>query len=328
MLPWLKDKSRPIALVTGLVVINVVLVSLLMVRAGRQIPAEPITPPTTTSASPSPSRSSPSNSRSPTSSASRSESADPTKSPSTSSPATNGVINHRLLVISSADQGWRANVGDCSTPSVIERSRDGGKTWRRVQKPGLAPLTRLKVLATDTFFVVGGDSDCKAAYSISYVSGDQWERRDSALGNVWYLTPQNRNEVKAAGGRRSRPCGDHLVDLASIGLQRAAVLCGDDSVLATTDAGKNWADRGTLAGAAALGTSGNDYLAASIGASCSGVAVTRFDGQSDLQADSGVCVSAATGAKPGEVALDGSGNTVWLWSGDRVLTSADGGKTW
>jgi len=238
------------------------------------------------------------------------------------------VINHRLLVISSADQGWRANVGDCSTPGVIERSQDGGKTWRTVQSPDLALLTRLAVLDSNTLFVVGADSDCNAGYSISYVSGDQWERRDSALADVWYLTPLDRNQVKAAGGHRSRPCGDRLVDLASIDLQRAAVLCGKGTVLATTDAGKSWAGRGTLAGAAALGTSGNEFLAASIGGSCSGVTVTRFDGQSAIQDSSGVCVSSADGAKSGDVALDGSGSTVWLWAGDQVLTSTDGGKTW
>src|SRR5215213_7877862 len=123
-----ENRVLPVMVLAILVAVNAYLIALLL-RPEPQIAAEPLaqstpsTRPTATpsASSPDPEQSPSSTSPSPTSESSPSSTADPEV-----------IATKRLIAAASARQAWRATVGDCSNaPATVERSADGGKTWKR-----------------------------------------------------------------------------------------------------------------------------------------------------------------------------------------------------
>ena len=62
----------------------------------------------------------------------------------------------RLLIAVSSKTAWRATVGDCDTPGKIERSTDGGASWKLIVRTGLAPIVRLGAETNGNLFTIGG----------------------------------------------------------------------------------------------------------------------------------------------------------------------------
>lgn len=209
-----------------------VLIGLLLSRPGAPVGAV-----SATASTPSGQRepSTPSSSGTETPSSQPSASSESTESPG---PGFEMVSSTRLLTMSSDTQGWRATVGNCETPGLVEATDDGGKTWQGVADVDLAPVSRIQAVEQDTVFVIGGDpNSCDAKYLISYTSGAEWEARSQPLQGSWYRAPRNHNEVRASTGNRSTPCGGEIIDLAAIDDQNAAVLCTGGSVRSSKDAG-------------------------------------------------------------------------------------------
>lgn len=338
MRAWMKDNKRAVVTIAVLLVVNAVLIGLLLLRP--QAPVEAIPGGTPYTASPTRDAS---RSTSPTTESSAD--ASPTEVPSTASAsptdqaptdaestaAADGSATMRLLTMSSATQGWRAQVGTCDTAGTLETTTDGGRTWTSVPEPGMSPLTRIQATDRDTLVAIGGGNDCKATYAISYVSGQQWETRNARLGESWYVTPADRTQVRASTGDRSEPCTDagtsEVLDLAVMDDDNATVLCSGGITRSSDDAGRTWSDPVTITGAVALGADTDGYVASSLVESCEGVAVTTFT-PNQPPADEPVGCAPVNDAAAGEVAVTTLAGTVWVWAGDQVAVSQDAARTW
>lgn len=318
---WLTASRAAGVGVAALFVVTVILV-ILALRPVEPPPAtEPAyvpDPTTTTEPTPAPTTTTPEPSEEPTS---------PSEEPAV-------VIEpvQRLLTVASADIAWRATVGACDEPGTVEVTSDGGETWNAVD-PDLAPVMRLKALDEDSVFAIGGGDGCAASFRISGTAGSEWTSDEAELTGAWYREPAEPDVVHGPVDVAA-PCANEVADLAGLSTTVAAVVCTDGSIQQTDDGGSSWSALGTLEGAVALGpqlstdADFQGYLIASLESGCEGVAIRSVgtDG-GGLDGDPVSCVDTGEVA-PGQVAVALNGEVAWLWAGDSLLISTDGGATW
>ena len=79
-------------------------------------------------------------------------------SPTLSTRPIESVPVKRLLLATSSRTAWRATVGDCDTPGQIERSTNGGASWKRIVRTGPAPIVRLGAEPGGDLFTIGGSA--------------------------------------------------------------------------------------------------------------------------------------------------------------------------
>ena len=228
-----------------------------------------------------------------------------------------------------ADVAWRVRSGACggsADPAVVERTQDGGRTWRAVDVPSPVVVRVRATSATKAFVVaaVSAADGCDASYR-STTDARTWTA-PSRPHNAWYRSPSDPQRVILPNGRMARPCGSsEVIDLLPDGQRRAAALCSDERVVATTDTGRSWQRVASAPGAVALaqrpGASG--YVVAALQRQgCDGVAVmTVASSPSRLG-----CVDGATAA-PGGVAVASAAGSLRLLTGTTVQVSSDGGRT-
>jgi hypothetical protein len=314
-----KKRVLPFVLLAVLVAVNAYVIALLL-RPEPQIAAEPVarntptTPmPSTTSTDlePSPSRTAPS--PSPESSSKGEPEVIPTKS---------------LLFAESARAAWRASVGDCQTSGTVERSTDGGKTWRSVVKTGLAPVVRLGVGAGNVYTVGGAGQACSTRYTEYATDGSVVASTDNP-SNMWFPRPKNRDEIHGPANNKATPCApNHVVGMSSLTVSDALVICTDGSSMVTSDSGQSWEEAAELPGTMAVGSGGGRYWIAGTTAECDGISVRSLAfSEGELSPSPSQCAPTPE-VIGGEVAIDVSDNTVWLWAGQKVQTSSDGGESW
>ena len=162
----------------------------------------------------------------------------------------------RLLVATSSKTAWRATVGDCDTPGEIERSTNGGASWKRIVRTGPAPIVQLGAEPSGNVFAIGGTrQSCKALYMAYANDGTVTTARDNPI-NVWYATPRDRDEINGPGGTKATPCKGHVIGLAPLDLSRALVVCAKGVAMSTRDSGKTWRQLGRISNTLAV-TAGN-----------------------------------------------------------------------
>src|SRR5690625_2608420 len=132
----------------------------------------------------------------------------------------------RILVNADESTAWRAATGTCGSPGTLERSVDRGQSWEELPLE-LAPVSRLRVLSTQSLFAIGGGEDCEPTYVASSTAGSSWATNDEYLVGSWYLVPDEREAVATPVGELSVPC--EAVELAAVDAMHAAVLCTDSS---------------------------------------------------------------------------------------------------
>lgn len=243
-------------------------------------------------------------------------------------PAAATVPPTRLLAAANADRVYRASAGACPSPrTVFEFSNDGGVTWQGGDAAGTTDSTAalaLSIGGPDLVQMVTLATDgCEPQMIRSFVSGIDWEVFNADLGGTWYFNPARADVVHTSEGEKAAPCA--AVALAGAG-SRGAVLCGDATVVTTTDAGATWAEPVAVPGVAAVATRGDGFVLAVLNANgCVGVQVVGLTGGA-LGAP-GACLAATAAA--GEVAVaTASDDSVFVWAGNTVARSADGGATW
>jgi hypothetical protein len=315
-----RRRVLPYAVLALLVAANVSLLVMLFRQPDHNLNAEPApAPPSSVTSSPSISVPTPSNSPTPTA----------TPTPSTSSTRADVVPAKRLMVAVSAREAWRATVGSCNSAGRLERSTDGGRTWRGTAQTDLAPIARLGIEANGNLFTIGGTGkNCSPRY-VAYSARGVVVAQTQSPKSLWFLNPTDRDQVYGPLGIRSTPCRrQHIVGLATITASQALLVCTDGSAMMTTDSGRSWTKAGQLAGTTAVGSGGGRFWVAGSAPSCSGISVQGLRVRGDkLLRDSSRC---APGLKitPGRVALDVSGTAIWLWAGNKVQISTDAGRTW
>lgn len=265
----------------------------------------------------------------PTASARTMPTAEPTATARpTPTAAPDAVAPTRVLGAIDANTAWRAAVGSCPGPAAtMELSVDGGATWTQASAGGASAVLRiLPDSASQVSAVTLASQGCTPQYIRTYVSGQDWATYNSDLAGAWYVAPASPASIHSPQGAVTAPC-PAVVGLAARDSATAAVLCSDHRVFQTTTAGATW-DAGTaVAGGVAIASYTDGYSVATAGApGCAGVAIAHLAAGAASSTPVG-CFTTSTPA-PGTVALSSGGSTLWLWAGDAVARSGDGGATW
>jgi hypothetical protein len=253
---------------------------------------------------------------------------DASTNPTLSTRPIESVPVKRLLLATSSKMAWRATVGDCNTPGKIERSTNVGASWKRVDRTGPAPIVRLGAEPSGDLFTIGGT---RRSCSVRYMAyaGDGTVRTSNSPTNVWFPTPENRDEINGPGGTKGTPCNRHAIALASLDLSRALVMCDDGTARRTGNSGKTWQQVARIPDALTVAAGNSRYWAAGLHEDCDGVTVQSLTEKSGSLTRGRAHCAAGLAVAAGQVALDvTSDGTIWLWSGSRVVVSRDDGQTW
>lgn len=317
-----KRRLLPLAVLAVLVAVNASLI-VLLVQSQQQITVEPASQLTFDSPSPT---SPPATTPAPEESASVSPTLPPTSTPSVDQKMAQPT---RLLVVTSATEAWRATVGDCNTPGQVERSANGGKSWRRAVEPTLGPIVRLEVEANGDIYTVGGDGpDCSIRY-IAYSTAGAVTGQTATPQSIWSRDPKNPDQIHGPTSASATPCNRrHVLGLASLDRSKALVVCTDGSVMVTSNSGRSWKRADKLVGTMAVGAGGGRFWVAGEATKCDGVAVRSFSLAAGKLSRGGSQCAADLPLTPGRVAIDASDTAIWLWTGNKVQVSTDRGRTW
>lgn len=314
-------KRRRRALVAGLVAfaaVDVLLVAAALTRGGssdepgaaQSRPPASATLPTDTASSPSEA---------------------PEASPSPTADAATVVAPARLLSAVDARTAWRSTRGACPAGEapVLERTDDGGTTWRAVSIGAEAPSALDRVQAQDgaSLFVVGtGGDGCEPVFAQTFTGGEAFRSYPDRLAASWYATAVDPGTVHSPAGTFPAPCAT-VTSLAVTDDSRAAVLCSDGQLRATVDGAATWGAAVPAPGVTDLTAAAEGYLLAGLDDDCDGVAVSSWSTTGGVLADVG-CASGAVPTDASQLAIAARGGSAWLWAGDDVLVSTDGGASW
>jgi hypothetical protein len=235
----------------------------------------------------------------------------------------------RLLLAISSEMAWRATVGDCNTPGKIERSTNGGASWKEVVGTRPAPIVRLGAEPTGDLFTVGGASQSCSAHYVTYTEDGRVTASTNSPPNVWFPSPKDRDEINGPHGKKDTPCHGHAIGLASLSLSRALVMCDDGTAMTSGNSGRTWREVARIPGALAVTAGSGRYWVATADEGCDGVTVQSLTEKSGSLTRRGTRCAAGLEVAAGQVAFDVTGDgTIWLWSSSRVIISRDDGQTW
>jgi hypothetical protein len=321
MLNAVRRKIRvvlPLAVLAILVAVNAALIALLL-RSQSPVTAEPASFGSTLPMQP------PASSPAPL----ESPSIPPTPSPSSTPPTEEKVaLPTRLLVATSATSAWRATVGDCQTQGRIERSVNGGKSWRQATKATLGPIVRLGAEPNGDLYAVGGSGkDCSIRY-ISYSTTGEIAAQTATPRGIWFRNPKNPDEIHGPGSARTTPCKGQVLGLASLSTTEAFLACMDGSLMVSSNSGRSWKKADEVAGTMAVGAGAGHFWVAGRGTNCDGIAVRSFALAAGKLSRAGSRCTADLQLTPGRIAIDGSDDAIWLLAGNKVQVSTDRGRTW
>ncbi|MFB6609731.1 hypothetical protein ACFCVO_05400 [Agromyces sp. NPDC056379] len=244
--------------------------------------------------------------------------------------ATPTTVGSRVLASLDANTAVRASVTTCPTPTSIEVTADGGATWEAFTADRIAAVQRITVGADAFIGMLGlAVEGCTPTFERSFVGGAAWEAAPGEAASSWYVDASNRGVLHTPTGDRSAPCAA-AVQIAVVDQLAAGVLCDDGTLHATADAGVNWMPPISMPGAGAIAAGGSGYLVVDLHPDeCAGARLIEVSiavgGLSHGAA--GACLTATAAA--GEVAISTAADgTTWLWAGDALGRTDDGGTTW
>jgi hypothetical protein len=257
-------------------------------------------------------------------------------SPTTiSSPAAGASTNlesvpvERLLFAVSSKTAWRATVGDCDTPGMIERSTNGGASWKRIVRSGLAPIVRLGAEPSGDLLAIGGTGQSCSVRYLAYSNDGRVTKSTTSPLNLWFPSPQDRDEINGPDGTKATPCsGDHVIGLASLNVSRALVVCDNGAAMSTRNSGKVWRHAARIPNTLAIAAGSGRYWAAGVREDCDGVTLQSLTEENGSLTGGQTRCAPGLDVASGKVAMDVTDRTIWLWSGNRVAISTDNGETW
>ena len=254
----------------------------------------------------------------------------------TPAPAAEAAPLNRMISAVDGTTAWRAEAGACtpdaeSTPATLQLTDSTGAEWTTSAIPaavGVVGVDRLQASEAATAFVVGPvGSTCEPTFAQTFTSGADFGEYPDRLDASWYVSRSDRSVVHAPFSENPAPCAS-VVDLAVVSDTQAAVLCSDRTVYRTTDAAASWDAGAPVEGAVAIAAaSGTFYVASTGAAGCDGTQIATTSSSAD-DVMTPVGCSPATTDEPGSVAVSAASGSVWLWAGDDVAVSIDGGVTW
>jgi hypothetical protein len=237
----------------------------------------------------------------------------------------------RILTALNASTAWRAATGACPTTTANpELTTDAGATWTKYDaSAGTNASSILSIYVTskaEASLVTLSTKNCTPQRVSTFVAGEQWKDYPDRVGANWFVDPANRAVVHSPVGAFPAPC-PAVIALANRTDSTAAVLCSDGRLFRTGDGAATWGPGVPLPGAANLTSGDNGYLiVAANQAGCAGAQVLSTPEAPDGALSVKGCRAAAF--TPGNLAVANAGGIVWLWAGDALSRSSDGGTTW
>jgi hypothetical protein len=253
----------------------------------------------------------------------------PTPSPTATSPA---AVPTRILSAFNASTAWRATTGVCpATAASPQISTDSGATWKTMDATGATKVTALQRIivgsAASATMIGFSQVGCAPELVKTFVSGRNFASYPKELASAWYVNPATRGSVHSPSGDRPAPCST-VVAIAPTDTTSAAVLCADHTVYATVDSAVSWSRPILVLGANNLALSTQGYLAtAAADSRCAGVRLVSLAGN-PLATTTTACVPLATAPPADQMAVSQASGTLWVWAGDSLKRSSDGGATW
>jgi hypothetical protein len=264
--------------------------------------------------------------------------ATPTATPTASAaPAASTSGAAPFLSAVSATEAWRVTPVACSgdgaakaTSAKVERTTDGGSTWKTVDLGSNAvdDVVSLSAGSSRDVIVGGRGADCAVAASISYTNGQFWTSSPGDVASTAYLSPSD-GSVHLSSGKVAAPCStpEHVIE----GATQTVLLCSDG--LEIRQPSGSWTSLG-LSGLVAIDPMAGEFTVARTGVSgCSGLDIQSLVlpvVASSTPKNLG-CATPAIGAgslSAANVSLASAGSNLWLWAGGATMVSSDGGVTW
>ena len=251
-------------------------------------------------------------------------SADPTPSPR----PIESVPVERLLFAASSKTAWRATIGDCNTPGQIERSTNGGASWKAIVRMGPAPVVTLGADPSGDLFTIGGRRGSCAVRYAAYANDGTLTASATSVDGMWFPSPSNLDEINGPSGTAATPCNGHVIGLAPFNLTQALAVCDNGDAINTHNSGETWRRAGRIPNTLAVAAGSGRYWVAGVREDCDGVAVQSLtDKNGSLTRGRARCAPDLDVAG-GQVAMDVTDSTIWLWIGNKTAISTDNGDTW
>jgi hypothetical protein len=244
------------------------------------------------------------------------------------------VVSSRVLTALDGSHAWRAVTGACPQVSAsIEITEDSGATWSTSDVTGITStvaVQRIELSSPDVASVVTlAAEDCTPRVVRTFVGGEDYAEYPAAVAATWFVQPQSRAVIHSPTGDVAAPCA-LVTELAVTDDDNAAVLCADGTVHLTFDGGATWPAAMPAPGAMSIAAGSQGYLTAEIGVDgCAGVQVSAIDAAGTARVGRGcLATAAAPETLVGNVAVSQGEDVVWLWAGDVLARSTDGGASW
>ncbi|WP_157583504.1 hypothetical protein [Plantibacter sp. H53] len=239
----------------------------------------------------------------------------------------------RFIAAGSGAVLWRSTQGTCEAPAVVERSEDAGATWAAiptVEAFDLRIVYALTASSEDEVQLVGSAGpDCIVGGYSSADAGDTWASTPELLSTVAYQTPvapDGSSAVVMAGQPVAAACP--AIEALAADETRTVTACS--AVLAEWDATNGSWTAIPFAGIHAVELQPEQILFAARGVTgCTGLGVLRVPGTTlttTSAPESVGCVAEADLTAP--AALTSADGVSWLWVGDMLFSSPDGGASW
>ncbi|WP_146240206.1 hypothetical protein [Curtobacterium sp. MCSS17_008] len=256
--------------------------------------------------------------------------ASPERTPSASATPTSGATaqgavdgeSRRLLSAVDGQEAWRASSATCSDAQVVlEHTVDGGATWTPVTLgDDVRAVWGMRATTAGVSVVAAVGDDCAATVRTSVDDGLTFRDGDVSAGGAG-ITPEG---ILLGATTAEAPCPEPID--AFQGSTTAVVVC--DGQLEWRTGTAAWVDV-PLSGVRGIAVDGTTYTLARVGTeTCEGV-------QIETMPATGVTPTTTTtpiGCNPvnpdSSIALDRAGQDVWMWAGDDVAVSVNGGANW
>jgi len=285
-------------LVVVLVVVDVVLVALALARTAPQDEGDPRPVPTFGTSASGPA----------------------TPGPSATA-AGAGEADHLLSAVDDLE-AWRASSTTCAVSKVVlERTTDGGLEWQAVALgDDVRTVSALRATADGVSVLVGIGNECTPEVRTSTDDGATWTPGEAGAAGAG-ITEQGLVLGEAVV---ESPCEDPLD--AFRGDSTSLVAC--DAQLDWRSGAGDWVDV-PIDGVRAIAVDAGEYTLARAGTpSCDGVQIETMPAAGVTAATKTTPIGCNDVPTDVPIALDRSGDDVWMWAGDDVAVSGDGGATW
>lgn len=261
----------------------------------------------------------------PTFTSTRSPSSGTTSTPGPAGTARATSATPRYLEPLDGQTAWRATSGTCGgEPGVLERTSDAGHDWTVVGLAGRGgSIVGLRADDEGVSVALRSGTDCVLGVRRSTDDGQTWrDADDGAAGAV-----VDGRALLLSPGRTVSPCGQAVAVYE--GSETTTVVCGDGTVRWRRGTGA-WVTVQAV-GVRALADAGSSYVLARTSVpGCDGVRVDSLpavDVRPTTTPTRLGCVDQGS-AQSGPEAIGWADGTAWIWTGDHVRLSTDGGSTW